>query len=114
MFSLFTTNLRRLVTVFLISMALFLGMAFDLSTISPAIADTITRDLTNASPDVSISNAEYEDAKVSRQQKQALRSEQAEARAELNNDNETIGEKLNLDEALPSSTKKFIEQIKGD
>ncbi|VEP17796.1 hypothetical protein H1P_6440003 [Hyella patelloides LEGE 07179] len=42
-----------------------------------------------------------------------MRSEKAEVRAEQNN-NETIGEKLNLDEILPSSVEKLGEQITGN
>ena len=110
MFSVFKHDLRKIATVFLISITLFLGAAFNIGNTSPAIADSITRDVTNAEMGGSVNDAEYEVAKANRRQEQAMRSELAEQ----NKDNETIGEKLNLDEVLPRSTKKFTEQIKGN
>lgn len=110
MFSFFKTQIRRITTVFLISIALFVGMAFEFGNTSMAIADAITRDVTNAKQEAPISDAAYEAEKVGRQQKQAERSELANQY----NDDKSISEKLNLDEALPRSTKKFVEQITGD
>ena len=116
MFSLFRINLRQIVTVFL-SVTLFIGTAFNLGNIAPAIAaEAITSDVTNlnSADEVEVSDAEYEADKISRQRRQAMRS-QAEAEAQTKDtENESIAEKLNLDEALPRSTKKFVEQITGD
>ena len=43
-----------------------------------------------------------------------MRSIDAQAKAERISKNETIGEKLNLGEALPKSTQKFIDRIADD
>ena len=113
MFCFSQINIRRIATVFLVSITLFLSAA--LSTNYTAIAaEAITRDATNLNSVDVVSDAEYEQDKANRQQRQAMRSQQAEANAELEAENETIVEKLNLDEALPRSTKKFIEQVTGD
>ncbi len=113
MLSNFRVYLHRIVSTLLISTVLFFGVGTLVN--SPmAIADSITRDVTNADMDNSVSDAEYESAKVNRQRKQAMRSMDAEAKAERINENETIGEKLNLDEALPKSTEKFIDRITDD
>lgn len=102
MFSLF--NARRIFSTFLLSVTLFFGVA--VISHSPAIADAITRDITNAEMENKVSDAEYESAKASRQQKQAMRSEKAEAQAELNGD-ESIKDRLNLDEILPESVENI-------
>ena len=113
MFSLSKINLRRITTVFLLSITLFFSVALIGNT--PAIAaEAITRDATKGITSDVVSDAEYEADKASRQQKQAMRSKQAEERAELENENKTISEKLNLNESLPRSTKKLGEQIAGD
>ena len=93
MFSIFQINLRRIATVFLISITLFLGLAFNIGN-NLALADAITRDVTNVEEQNAISEPEYESAKMNRQQKQAMRSQQATP----NQNNETVKEKLNLDE----------------
>ena len=107
MFS-FKINLRRIATV-LASITLFLSVVFIGN--SPVLAaEAITSDTTNLNSVDVVSDAEYESAKVSRQQKQAMRSQMATP----DQDDEGIVDKLNLDEALPRSTKKFGEQITGD
>ena len=73
-------------------------MAFDVDNTSIAMADSITRDMTNLSSDAPVKEEAYEEMKIGRQQKQAMRSEQAEDRAEQELENETLTEKLNLDE----------------
>ena len=107
MFSL--QNLRRMVTVCLVSVTFFIGIGLNPGN-TTAIADSITRDSVDFSSDTPVSDAQYEADKVSRQQRQAMRSELADQ----DNENKSISDKLNLDEALPRSTKKFGEQITGD
>lgn len=109
-------NLRRLATVFLASITLFLGVlgVALVNNTSAIAAESITRDVSDLNSVDIVSDAEYEADKAKRQQKQAMRSQQAETQADFEAENETISEKLNLDEALPRSTKKFFEQIAGD
>lgn len=107
MFSLFKINLRRTLTV-LASVILFFNVI--LVTSNAIAAEAITSDVTNLNNTDVISDAEYEADKVSRQREQAMRSEMATP----DKDKEGIVDKLNLDEALPRSTKKFAEQITGD
>lgn len=106
---LFKIDLRRIVTVFA-SIMLFFSVAF-IGNIPAIAAEAITSDVTNLnSVDDLVSDAEREADKANRQQRQAMRSQMATP----NQDDEGIVEKLNLDEALPRSTKKLGEQIKGD
>ncbi|MBE9043983.1 hypothetical protein IQ255_06120 [Pleurocapsales cyanobacterium LEGE 10410] len=108
MFSFFKINLRRIITV-LASITLFFGVVlFGHSNV--LAAEAITSDVTNLNSTDVVDDAQYEADKISRQQRQAMRSQMAEPDTE----NESIGEKLNLDEALPRSTKKFVEQVTGD
>ena len=107
MFSLFKINLRRTIT-FLASVVLFFSVF--VSSNDAIAAEAITSDVTNLNTTDVVSDAEYETAKVSRQREQAMRSEMATPDQE----NEGIVDKLNLDEALPRSTKKFGEQLQGD
>ena len=106
MFSKF--NLRRLATTFLLSITLFFGIIINHS--DAIAAEAITRDLTNLNTADVVSDREYERSKAERQQEQARKS----AMATPNQDNESISEKLNLNEGLPRSTEKFIDQITGD
>ena len=107
MFSLFKINLRRTITVFA-SVILFFSVVFGTS--DAIAAEAITSDVTNLNTTDVVSDAEYEADKVSRQREQAMRSQMATPDQE----NEGIVDKLNLDEALPRSTKKFGEQLQGD
>ena len=108
MISLLKINLHRTLTVF-VSVVLFFSVAF-LGNFDAVAAEAITSDVTNLNTTDVVSDAEYETAKVSRQREQAMRSEMATPDQE----NEGIVDKLNLDEALPRSTKKFGEQLQGD
>ena len=108
MFSLI--NLRRILSAFLVTVTLFLGSV--VINQPNAIADSITRDVTNAEMEEEISDAEYQSAKAARQQEQAMRSQRAEAMAEQE-DKDTISEKLNLDEILPDRVEKAGERITG-
>ncbi|MGF1588957.1 MAG: hypothetical protein ACFCU7_06905 [Pleurocapsa sp.] len=109
MLSFFSLNLRRIGAVFLASITLCLGIAFSGNTAAIA-ADAITRDVTNLNTIDEISDTNYETNKIRRQEEQAMRSKMAEP----DEDNESISEKLNLNEGLPRSTKKFVKQITGD
>ena len=108
MFSLFKINLRRTITISLVSIALVCGLF--IGNTSAMAADAITQDATNLNSVDAVSDAEYEADKASRQQRQAMRSKMATP----DKDKEGIVDKLNLDEALPRSTKKFGEQVTGD
>ena len=108
MFTLLKINLRRTIAV-LASVILFFGVTF-IGHQDAIAAEAITSDVTNLNTVDVVSDAEYEADKVSRQREQAMRSKMATP----DQDNEGIVDKLNLDEALPRSTKKFGEQIKGD
>ena len=109
MFSFSKINLRHVAIIFLASVSLFFGTI--LTNNSSAIAaEAITRDATNLNTVDVVSDQEYEMDKASRQQKQAMRSQMATPEE----DNEGIVDKLNLDEDLPRSTEKFIDQVTGD
>lgn len=107
--TLFKIDFRRITTVFMISVLLFFSAVFIGNTNAMA-ADAITKDVTNLNSVDTVTDAEYEADKASRQQEQARRSQMATP----NQENEGIVEKLNLDESLPRSTKKLGEQIAGD
>ena len=92
------SRLHRIVTVCLLSMIVFFGMSFNVDDASMAMADSITRDMTNLPLDAPVAEEAYEEMKIGRQQKQAMRSEKAEETAEQKLENETLTEKLNLDE----------------
>ena len=113
MLSLSKINLRRIAAVFLVSITLFFSVAV-IGNNNALAADSITQDVTNLNSVDAVSDREIELDKANRQQKQAMRSQQAESNAKFEAENKSISEKLNLDEALPRSTKKFIEQVKGD
>ena len=102
-------NLRRIATIFLASVTLFFSTIL-VNNSSAIAADAITRDATNLNSVDVVSDQEYEMDKAQRQQEQAMRSKMATP----DKDDEGIVEKLNLDEGLPRSTEKFVEQIKGD
>ena len=115
MFSIFKINLRRTI-IAVASVILFFSVTFTghfnpMSSNSFAIAaEAITSDVSDLNTVDVVSDTEYEADKVNRQREQAMRSKMATP----DQDNEGIVDKLNLDEALPRSTKKFGEQVKGD
>ena len=106
-------NLRRTAAVFLVSITLFFSVAI-IGNNNALAADSITKDVTNLNSVDAVSDREYELDKANRQQEQAMRSQQAESNAKFEAENKSISEKLNLNEALPRSTKKFIDQVAGD
>ena len=113
MLSSFRVYLHRTVSTLLISTILFFGIGTLINS-QNAIAASGSRDVINANMEDSLGKTEYESAKANRQRKQAMRSMEAEAKAERIIDNETIGEKLNLDEDLPESTQRFFDKVTDD
>ena len=113
MSSLSKVNLRQIATVFLVSITLFFSVTI-VGNNNAIAAEAITRDMTNLPLDAPVGDDAYQAMKAGRQQEQARRSQKAEAQAEAKVENESISEKLNLDEALPRSTKKFIDQVTED
>ena len=109
MFSFTKINIRRIVSVFFLSAALFFNIAL-IGNQNAIAAEAITRDSTNLTSDAPLKDGAYEAMKAGRQQEQARRSEMATPDRE----NEGIVEKLNLDESLPRSTEKLIDQVTGD
>ena len=109
MFSFSKLNLRRIASVFVLSAALFFSVTLVINTDAIA-AEAMTRDVTNMTTDAPLKDEAYEAMKASRQQEQAVRSQMATPDQE----DEGIVEKLNLDEGLPRSTEKFIDQVAGD
>lgn len=101
-------SLQKIIGV-VASVVLFTGVFFS-GYHSAMAADAITKDVTNLNTTDVVSDAEYEADKASRRQEQAMRSQMATP----NQDNESIVDKLNLDESLPRSTKKLGEQVTGD
>ena len=102
----FLSILRHFATASLIAIALFFGTSLNLNVASVAHAESITRDVTNLNTVDETSDAEYEAAKMNRQRQQAMRSERAEQAAETEMKNESLTEKLNLDE--------IVETVAGD
>ena len=109
MFSFFKVNFCRFATVFLATTTLFFGITLFGNT-SVIAAESITRDVTNLNTVDAVDDGAYEAMKEGRQREQARRS----AMATPNEEDEGIVEKLNLNEGLPRSTKKLVEQVAGD
>lgn len=88
-------NLRRIFTIGLLSITLFLGSAIASFPQNTAIAEKVEQGNTpGISGETVIKDSEYESAKLDRNQEQAARSQQAKTEDE----SETIAEKLNLGE----------------
>ena len=125
MFSAFRVSLRRVLSVLLLTTILFFGIGTSVNSqpnsqpfpalrltafrSQNAIAASSTRDVTVANMEDSVSNSEYESAKARRQRKQAQRS--IAAKTKKNRNSKTIDQKLNLDEEVPESTQRVIDQI---
>ena len=116
MFSSTKIDIRRVASILFLSAMLFFGSTLIGNTnhTNAIAASAITRDATNLNTTDVVSDREYEQKKAERQQEQAMRSQRAEAQAEYEAENESVAEKLNLDEALPRSTKKFIDHVTED
>lgn len=104
MFELFSNQLRRILAIGLISIALYFGFA--LSSISDrASAEVLKRDTVGTSEDIVLDEAEYESAKISRNEKQAQRSKAA--KADLTD--KSNSDKLNLDEIVPPAVEDALD-----
>jgi hypothetical protein len=102
-------NFRRILVVFLVQATLFLGLAFDSGNQSQAFAQILNRAATGNQTQDLYDQDQFEQAKERRREAQAQRSEQASEQSA----DENVREKLNLDEPIPESTKKFFKQIQG-
>ncbi|HEY9694736.1 MAG TPA: hypothetical protein V6D15_21265 [Oculatellaceae cyanobacterium] len=89
-----TMQLRQAITACFLGLILFVSAAFGQFTTPQAFAATTT--------------PEASSYQVPQQDKQTGGSNP------LQNAAETVKEKLNLDEPLPTSTKKFIKQVQGE
>lgn len=106
MFLLSKIQLRRLFAIGLISITLFFSSAWGLNR-DRALAEVLTRDVTNMAEDNVVDDAEYESVKMSRNQKQAERSLQAEAEEQA--EKESVADKLNLDDILPPAVEDALD-----
>ncbi|AFZ36882.1 hypothetical protein Sta7437_3376 [Stanieria cyanosphaera PCC 7437] len=101
-------NFRRILVVFLVQITLFLGLALGSGNNNQAFAEVINRKAAEAQVNDQIDEAQYESAKASRREEQAKRSEQAAQDTE----NETIAEKLNLEELNPENDANPLPSLK--
>jgi hypothetical protein len=104
-------NFRRILVVFLVQITLFLGLAFGSGHNDQVLATVLNRQPDDAATEKPVDDATYEELKAKRSEAQAQRSKLASQKN--NSDDENISEKLNLDESVPNSTKKFFKQIQG-
>lgn len=106
-------KVRQIVVVFLVQVIFFLGVNFGLANNSQALAQSVNGEIT-ATPSGLLNDAQLEAAKEKRREAQAQRSEEAAEKRGRRIAEGNLEDKLNLDEPLPESTKKFIKQIKGE
>lgn len=98
-------NLRRIFSIGLLSITLFLGSAIAFCQNDLAMAEVLKRGAVGISGETVMDETEYESAKIDRNQEQAARSEQASKENEEKLESETVAEKLNLDEITDTLTK---------
>ncbi|BAU67201.1 hypothetical protein STA3757_46110 [Stanieria sp. NIES-3757] len=103
-------NFRRIIVLFLVQITLFLGLALGSGNNNQAFAEVINRKADTGQVDDLMDEAQYESAKASRREEQAKRSEQASQKADA--DNETIAEKLNLEELNPENDANPLPSFK--
>jgi hypothetical protein len=108
MFALFSNQLRRILAISLISITLYFSFAFS-SHSDRASAEVLKRDTVGISEDKVLNEAEYESAKISRNQKQAQRSKQAEQEAKQDLKNKSVSDKLSLDEIVPPAVEDALD-----
>ena len=96
-------QIGRVLTAFLAGLILLVGAAFGQS----AQAFPITAATLAPAPEEM--SAEQAERRAARSEENAERAKQAEAKAP-----QSIGEKLNLGEPVPDSTKKFFKQVQGE
>ncbi len=105
------SNLRRIAIACLLGFALLVSSALTPGNFNRARAEVLKRDAVNLPREESADRkAEYEAAKANRRAMQAQMSQEAEK----NDDSESVSEKLNLNEPVPQSTKKFFKQIERE
>jgi hypothetical protein len=92
-------NLRRIFSIGLLSITLFLSSA--IANITIAFAETANENTPGISGETVIEESTYESAKVDRNQEQAARSRQADTEDE----SETVAEKLNIGEIKDTLSK---------
>jgi hypothetical protein len=88
---------------------LFLGLAFGSGNNNQVLATVLNRQPDDAATEKPVHDATYEELKAKRSEVQAQRSKIASQKSD--GDEENVSEKLNLDESVPDSTKKFFKQI---
>ncbi|ACK69795.1 hypothetical protein PCC7424_1351 [Gloeothece citriformis PCC 7424] len=106
-------NFRRIITIFLLQLSLILGINFGLGNNLQALAQSVNKEIT-ATPSGLLNDAQIEAAKERRRENQAQRSEKAAEERGRKFISGKVEDKLNLDEPLPESTKKFVKQLKGE
>ncbi|WP_013324843.1 hypothetical protein [Gloeothece verrucosa] len=106
-------NWRRILVVFLVQVAVLLGLNFGIGYPNQALAQSVNAESV-ATPSGLLDEAEVEAAKEKRREAQAQRSEEAAKKRTRKYAKGDLKDKLNLDEPLPKSTQKFIKQIQGE
>lgn len=102
---LFLSNqLRRIVTIGLISLIVFFGSALGIGHSDRVLAEVLKRDAVGIAEESPLNDAEYQSAKANRNAIQAERSKQAEEDVE----DKSIAEKLNLDEITPPAIEDAL------
>jgi hypothetical protein len=104
-------NFRQILVVFLVQVTLFFCLAFGSGNSYQVSAKVLNREANDATNEKPVDDVTYEELKAKRSEAQAQRSKIASQKG--NSDDEDISEKLNLDESVPDSTKKFFKQIQG-
>jgi hypothetical protein len=104
-------NFRRILVLCLVQITLFFGLAFGSGNSYQVSATVLNREANDAATEKPVDDATYKELKAKRSEAQAERSKIASQKG--NTDDEDISEKLNLDESVPDSTKKFFKQIQG-
>lgn len=99
------TQLRRIITIGLISITVFFGSVLGIGHGDRVLAEVLKRDAVGITEESSLSDAEYESAKANRNQIQAERSQQAAEDL----DNKNAADKLNLDEIAPPAIEKALD-----
>jgi len=104
-------NFRQILVVFLVQVTLFFCLAFGSGNSYQVSATVLNREANDATTEKPVDDVTYEELKAKRSEAQAQRSKMASQKG--NSDDEDLSEKLNLDESVPDSTKKFFKQIQG-
>jgi hypothetical protein len=99
------TQLRRIITIGLISITVFFGSFLGIGHSDRVLAEVLKRDAVGITKESSLTDAEYESAKANRNQIQAERSKQAAEDL----DNKKTADKLNLDEIVPPAVEKALD-----